>query len=69
MSLRRATVYDFKTNRKLSAETDEDFAKRMRVTYASQMARYRNAVAALTGIPLARVETKLLLCETGGFVL
>ena len=66
---RRATVYDFKTNRKLSAETDEDFAKRMRVTYASQMARYRNAVAALTGIPLARVETKLLLCETGGFVL
>ncbi len=57
---RRATVYDFKTNRMRPKETQEEFEKRMQEAYAGQMAAYRAAVSALTGLSPERVSAKLL---------
>lgn len=56
-----ATIYDFKTNRPKRDETPETFAARLRTTYAGQLAAYRRAVAALTGLAPERIQTKLLL--------
>ena len=65
---RRATVYDFKTNRRLPRETEAEHAARLCGLYAQQMASYRAAVTALTGIPAACVSSFLLLVETGRVV-
>lgn len=62
---RRATIYDFKTNAKTDGESDEDFASRMVGLHAPQMAAYRWALSRLTGIPIDRIETQLLLEDTG----
>ena len=56
-----ATIYDFKTNRPRRDETPEAFAARMRRTYAPQLAAYRRAVAALTGLKEEKIATQLLL--------
>ena len=56
-----ATIYDFKTNRPKRDETPAAFAERLRTTYAGQLAAYRRAVAALTGLAPERIQTKLLL--------
>ena len=61
---RAAVIYDFKTNALRRGESAEDFAARMRAEYAGQLASYRAAVAALTGLPLVRIEAKLLLAST-----
>ena len=61
---RRAVIYDFKTNACRRGESVADFESRMRSAYASQLADYRSAVCALTGIPAERVETVLLLAAT-----
>ena len=66
---RRATVYDFKTNRRLRGEGEEDFARRMRETYAGQMSAYRRALVALTGLRPDAVSCVLLLVETQQAVL
>lgn len=63
---RRATVYDFKTNRRRSKETQEEFEKRMRSAYANQLAAYRAAVSSLTGLPPDRVDSKLLFASIEG---
>lgn len=65
---RTATVYDFKTNALRPDETAEEFADRMRRTYRSQMASYRAALSALTGIPATRVRTVLLLLSPNAAV-
>lgn len=62
---RRAVIYDFKTNAKRPGESDEGFAARMCDSYAQQMASYRAALAALTGISPAGVKSVLLLVSTG----
>ena len=66
---RRATVYDFKTNRRLRGEGEADFARRMRETYAGQMSAYRRALVALTGLEPSAVSCVLLLTETQQAVL
>lgn len=58
---RRAIIYDFKTNVQRLGESEREFLLRMRETYATQMSKYKKALSALTGIPLERIETKLLL--------
>lgn len=65
---RRAAIYDFKTNRKMRGESDQDFAQRMRETYSGQMAAYREAVRSLTGIPPENITAALLLVENGSVV-
>lgn len=62
---RSAVIYDFKTNAKGDDEDDAAFSRRMCELYNSQMKSYRRALACLTGIPLDRIETKLLLEATG----
>jgi superfamily I DNA/RNA helicase len=62
---RRATICDFKTNAMRAGESEGEFAARMRETYAPQMDAYRRALAHLTGIPLERIEAKLLLEAAG----
>ena len=62
---RSATIYDFKTNVMRAAETDDAFAARMRTAYGRQMEHYRDALAALTGIPPERISCKLLLQHNG----
>ncbi len=57
---RRATVYDFKTNRMRPKETQEEFERRMQSAYAGQLAAYRAAVSSLTGLPMGRVTARLL---------
>ena len=65
---RTAVIYDFKTNARRAGESEAQFATRLCETYAGQMRSYRNALAALTGIPLADVRAKLLLESTMGVV-
>ena len=60
----RAEVLDFKTNAMRRGESVDDFARRMATTYAGQMRAYRAAVAALTGLPIAKVSSSLLLTAT-----
>lgn len=60
----RATIYDFKTNSKRRDETDDEFAVRLRNTYAPQMRAYRQAVSRLAGIDVNAISTKLLATET-----
>lgn len=62
---RRAVIYDFKTNAKRPRESDEGFAARMCDSYAQQMASYRAALSALTGISPAKIKSVLLLVSTG----
>ena len=62
---RTATIYDFKTNAKGGDESDEAFVRRMKESYAGQMAAYRAAIGRLTGLPSNRIQTKLLLQATG----
>ena len=64
-SQRCATIYDFKTNARGRTETVADFNRRLCGLYAPQMASYRRALAALTGIPAARIALKLLPEATG----
>ncbi len=61
---RHAAIYDFKTNKMRCGETADGFAARMREKYAGQMAQYRAALSALTGIPPARIALTLLLEAT-----
>ena len=65
---RKAAIYDFKTNRKMRGESDEEFASRMRAAYAGQMAAYREAVHSLTGIAPENITAALLLVENGSVV-
>jgi ATP-dependent exoDNAse (exonuclease V) beta subunit len=60
---RRATVYDFKSNRRREGESAGAFAERMRETYAGQMHAYREAVAALAGLEKENVRAVLLLAD------
>ena len=60
---RKAVIYDFKTNAVRRGESDEEFAVRMRRTYSNQMASYRRALSALTGIDQGNVETVLLVAH------
>lgn len=62
--VRRAVVYDFKTNAVRDGEAAEAFSARMRKTYAGQMRMYREAVARLAGLPPDCVGSKLLLAAT-----
>jgi hypothetical protein len=57
---RRATVYDFKTNRRKRGESDEEFRMRMLGEYTAQMEIYRKSVSLLASIPLSRVSAVLL---------
>ena len=63
-----AVIYDFKTNARRAGESEAQFATRLCETYAGQMRSYRNALAALTGIPLADIRARLLLEATMGVV-
>ena len=65
---KRAIIYDFKTNALHRGESNVEFAERMRVAYAGQMASYRAAVASLAGLPPERVGAVLLLVSTGDMV-
>ena len=56
----RATIYDFKTNAPEDGETREAFERRLRETYAPQMAAYRRALCALVGLAPSSVDTVLL---------
>lgn len=65
---REAVIYDFKTNALKPGESTEAFERRMCRTYASQMSAYRAALATLTGLPLKRIRSVLLLQSTGSAV-
>ena len=60
----RAEIYDFKTNRKKSAETDAQFASRMVSEYTPQMRAYRLALSLLCGLPESSIRAHPLLTET-----
>ena len=62
--MRRAEVYDYKSNRPRGDETYSTFAERLRRTYTGQMETYRRALAQLTRIPLANIRATLLLTAT-----
>lgn len=61
---RSAEIFDFKTNRRRSNESQAAFAQRLADTYAAQMADYRRALARLTSLPEAAIRCTLLLTET-----
>ena len=61
---RFAEIYDFKTNANKEKSLGE-FERRMRETYAGQMAAYRRALSRLCGIDESRISTTLLLSATG----
>ena len=61
---RSAVIYDFKTNAQRKGESDDEFAARMREYYSPQMARYREALASVTGLPPARIRSVLLLVSS-----
>ncbi len=63
-----ATIDDFKTNAPWPGETEAAFEARLRTAYAGQLADYARALAALTGLPPARIRTRLLLVATGAVV-
>ncbi len=63
--VRTADIYDFKTNRLRGSEAVEAFERRMRETYASQMAAYRSAISRLCGIQPENISSTLLLTATG----
>jgi ATP-dependent exoDNAse (exonuclease V) beta subunit len=58
-----AEVLDFKTDQ-VSFDRPEQLAERI-AAYRPQMAAYRQAVARLTGLPLARIFARLLSVEPG----
>ncbi len=58
---RTAHIVDFKTNRLRGGETPDEFARRMAAVYSGQLAAYREALSALTGIPRERIRTSLYL--------
>ena len=58
---RKAIIYDFKTNTLKSGESTEAFERRMCRTYAPQMNAYRAALGTLTGLPVNRIRSVLLL--------
>ena len=64
----KAVIYDFKTNARGPKEDEAAFARRMAQTYAGQMASYRKALMALTGLAAEDVSTVLLLSATGAAV-
>ena len=61
----RAVIYDYKTNRLRPRESAEEFAKRLNAGYSGQMASYRRALSALTGIAAERIETTILAVAAG----
>jgi len=61
---RTATICDFKTNARRADETPVAFAARMCELYAAQMTTYGRALQALTGIPMERIQARLLLEAT-----
>ncbi len=63
---RTAHIVDFKTNRLRSGETPDEFARRMIAVYSGQLAAYREALAALAGIPRSRIRTSLYLTAISG---
>jgi ATP-dependent exoDNAse (exonuclease V) beta subunit len=56
-----AAIYDFKTDR------DGD-AERLRQRYAEQLELYREVVAGLLGLAVARVECRLVATAEGSLV-
>lgn len=62
---REAVIYDFKTNALKPDESPEAFERRMCRAYSPQMSAYRAALATLTGLPLKRIRSVLLLESTG----
>jgi len=58
-----AEVLDFKTDQ-VSGDRPEQLAERI-AAYRPQMAAYRQAVARLTGLPIARIFARLLFVEPG----
>lgn len=61
---RSAEIFDFKSNRRRSDETEQAFAQRLRATYAAQMANYRRALSRLSGIGESAIRCSLLLTDT-----
>ena len=61
---RAAVIYDFKTNALRTVESIDAFEQRMCQTYASQMNAYRAALGTLTGLPVSRIRSVLLLQST-----
>ena len=59
--VKKAVVYDFKTNGIASGETVRKFEERMAGIYARQMESYRRALSSLTGIGTDCIKTVLLL--------
>ena len=64
-TVRKAVIYDFKTNAKQEGETLEAFQSRLKAHYQRQMDLYAASLSALTGLPLSAIEKKLLLAATG----
>ena len=61
---RAAIIYDFKTNA-MRGRSVEAFETDMAQAYAGQMAAYRTALSALTGLPTERIRAFLLLSSSG----
>lgn len=62
--VRSAEIFDFKSNRCRTGETEDAFARRMTRTYADQMANYRRALARLSDLPESAIRCTLLLTAT-----
>ncbi len=63
-----AVIYDYKSSSPRVGEMAEAFELRQQKHYAPQLSIYRRALAQLAGIPEGRIETVLLLTETGAAV-
>jgi len=61
---RSADIYDFKTNRRRSNESEAAFALRLRDTYEGQMDGYRRALARLADMPERSIRCILLATAT-----
>lgn len=66
--VKKAAIYDFKTNSARSGETPAEFAQRIRGLYSKQMNSYRRALTLLTGIAECDIKTSLLLYSTKDIV-
>ncbi len=62
--VRRARIYDYKSNKMRDGETADTFANRMTETYSTQMQAYITAVSSLTGIDKTNITATLLLLAT-----
>lgn len=67
--VKSAVIYDYKTNARGEDESIDEFKARLAETYASQMAKYRDAVHSLTGIPKDNIARILLATEIKAAIL